>query len=246
MRVSNLTTVFGRLLATFATFAMLATAVSATTARAAEKPMKIGIIGTGKIGGALAEHWAKAGHDLLISSRHPEELKPLAAKLGSHVKVGTPAEAAAYGDVILISVPYKALPQVGQDFAKQLAGKVVLETGNPYPQRDGEMAVKAREQGTGAASKSFLPGVKLVRAFNAINAGNLRDDANRSGSLVAIPLAGDDKDALAVASQLVRDAGFDPVIVGDLSQARRFDVNTKVYVQVLSAKELRKELQLKE
>jgi predicted dinucleotide-binding enzyme len=230
---------------TLLTISVAATrAVAATSARAAEAPLRIGIIGTGNIGGALAEHWAKAGHELLISSRHPDELKPLAAKLGPRVRVGTPREAAAFGDVVLISVPYKALPQVGNDFAKELSGKVVLETGNPYPGRDGDMANKAREQGTGVASKAFLPGVKLVRAFNAINAGDLKHEAHRKGALVAIPLAGDDKEALAVASRLVRDAGFDPVVVGDLSRAREFDVNTPVYVRLLTADELRKALNL--
>ena len=233
------------LLTVCAAFGTLNVSSGSSAARAADKPMKIGIIGTGQIGGALAEHWAKAGHELLISSRHPDELKPLAAKLGPRVRVGTPKEAAAFGDAVLISVPYKALPQVGKDYAQELAGKVVLETGNPYPQRDGDMAVKAREQGTGVASKAFLPGVKLVRAFNAINAGDLRREGHRSGTPLAIPLAGDDKDALAVASQLVRDAGFEPVIVGDLSTARKFDVNTQVYVRLLTAQQLRKELGLK-
>ena len=227
--------------------AAVATLVFSTrsiAAPATEKPMKIGIIGTGQIGGALAEHWAKAGHELLISSRHPDALKPLAAKLGARVRVGTPKEAAAFGDVVLISVPYKALPQVGKDYAPELAGKIVLDTGNPYPQRDGDMALKAREQGTGVASKSFLPGVKLVRAFNAINVGDLRKEGHRSGTPIAIPLAGDDPGALAVASQLVRDAGFEPVVVGDLSTARKFDVNSSVYVRLMSAAELRKALGL--
>jgi len=189
----------------------LAMAVAALTpglAPAGEPPLRIGIIGTGHIGGTLAEHWARAGHELVISSRHPDELKPLAASLGPRVRVGTPAEAAAFGEVVLISVPYQATPQVGKDYAREMAGKVVLDTGNPYPGRDGDMAVKAREEGTGAASRRFLPGVRLVRAFNAINAGDLKREAHRKGELVAIPLAGDDQQALAVAARLVRDAGF--------------------------------------
>jgi predicted dinucleotide-binding enzyme len=228
----------------FAGFAVMATAASLAVAEPSARPLKIGIIGTGKIGGALAEHWAKAGHELLIASRHPEQLQPLADRLGSKVRVGTPREAAAYGEVVLISVPYAALPQVGRDYARELAGKVVLETGNPYPQRDGGMALKAREQGTGVASKAFLPGVRLVRAFNSINAGDLRSKGNRAGARLAIPLAGDDKEALSVASRLVQDAGFDPVIVGDLAQARKFDVGTSVYVQLMTADELRGKLAL--
>jgi len=120
----------------------------------------------------------------------------------------------------------------------------VLDTGNPYPGRDGEMAVEARRKGTGVASAEFLPGVRLVRAFNAINSGDLRDEAHRRGELYAIPLAGDDPEALAVAQRLVRDAGFAPVVVGPLSKAREFDVGTPVYTRLLTAPQLRRELGL--
>jgi predicted dinucleotide-binding enzyme len=214
-------------------------------ARAAgDGPLKIGVIGTGNIGGNLATLWAKAGHELVISSRHPEELQGLARSLGPKVRVGTPREAAAFGEVVLISVPYMALPQVGRDYKAELAGKVVLDTGNPYPQRDGAMAEEARREGTGVASAEFLPGTRLVRAFNAINYDDLKNEAHRAPPRVAIPLAGDDKEALAVAERLVRDAGFDPVVVGPLSRAREFDVGTKVYTRLLTAAQLRKELSL--
>lgn len=208
------------------------------------RPLKIGIIGTGHIGGTLASLWAKAGYELMISSRHPEELRPLARSLGSKVHVGTPREAATFGNVVLISVPYGALPQVGRDLAPELAGKIVLDTGNPYPRRDGEMAVEARRKGTGVASAEYLPGTRLVRAFNAITAPNLANLAHRSGELVGIPLAGDDPQALAVAERLVRAAGFDPVVVGGLASARKFDVDTPVYVKVLTARQLREKLGL--
>jgi predicted dinucleotide-binding enzyme len=208
------------------------------------KPMKIGIIGTGRIGGTLATHWAKAGHEVLLSSRHPEELKDLADSLGRRARVGTPKEAAAFGEVVLISVPYAALPELGRDLSSELAGKVVLETGNPYPGRDGAMAEEARRKGTGAASTEFLPGVKLVRAFNAISYRDLQSQAHRGGQLVAIPIAGNDADALEVAQRLVRDAGFEPVVVGSLDRAKEFDVGTPVYVKSLTGPELRKELGL--
>jgi hypothetical protein len=207
-------------------------------------PLKIGIIGTGHIGGALATHWAKAGHELLISSRHPEQLEDLARSLGPKVRVGTPREAAVFGDVVLISVPYAALPQVGRDLKTELAGKIVLDTGNPYPGRDGEMANEARRLGTGVASKQFLPGVRLVRAFNAINSGDLARQARRNGERVAIPVAGDDAEALTVAQRLVRDAGFEPVVVGGLERAKDFDVGTAVYTRLLTAAELRQQLGL--
>ena len=119
-------------------------------------PLKIGIIGTGDIGGALARHWGAAGHELLISSRHPEQLQALAKEIGPNVKVGTPREAAAFGEVVMLAVPYSALPQVGRDYAAELKGKVVMDAGNPYPGRDGEMAVRDRQRGTGAAVKEYL------------------------------------------------------------------------------------------
>jgi 8-hydroxy-5-deazaflavin:NADPH oxidoreductase len=205
---------------------------------------RIGIIGAGNIGGTLATLWVQAGHEVLISSRHPEKLKPLAASLGPKARVGTPREAALFGPVVLISVPYGALPQIGRDLKSELAGKIVLDTGNPYPQRDGEMAVVARQKGTGVASAEFLPGVRLVRAFNAINAGDLRSEAHRKGEPIAIPLAGDDSQALAVAEQLVIDAGFAAVVVGPLSRAREFDVGTAVYTRLLTAPQLRAALGL--
>ncbi len=207
--------------------------------------LKIGIIGTGHIGGTLATLWVGAGHEVLMSSRHPQELQGLAHSLGPKAHVGTPAEAARFGEVVLISVPYGALPQVGRDLRSELAGKIVLDTGNPYPERDGQMAVEARRKGTGVASAEYLPGVRLVRAFNAINSGDLRSEAHRKGAPVAIPLAGDDSQALQVAEQLVRDAGFAPVVVGPLSKAREFDVGTPVYTRLMTEPQLRAALGLK-
>lgn len=224
---------------------LLAAFVASLPANAAgPDSLRIGIIGTGKIGGALAEHWAGAGHELLISSRHPERLKDLADRLGPRVRAGTPAEAAAFGKVVLISVPYGALPQVGRDNAQALAGKVVLETGNPFPARDGAIAELARAKGTGLASAEFLPGVRLVRAFTSVPHWAIRDDAHRSGEKIAIPLAGDDADALEISQRLVRDAGFEPVVVGGLPAARRFDVGSAVFGRALTARELRAALGL--
>jgi 8-hydroxy-5-deazaflavin:NADPH oxidoreductase len=224
---------------------LLCTAAAGAAAQAMRPaPLKIGIIGTGHIGGTLARLWVASGHEVLMSSRHPEELRGLAQQLGPRAAVGTPRQAALFGDVVLISVPYGAEPQIGRDLKAELAGKIVLDTGNPYPQRDGPMAVEARREGTGVASARFLPGVRLVRAFNAINADDLAGEAHRKGELYAIPLAGDDPQALEVAQQLVRDAGFEPVVVGPLSRAREFDVGTPVYTRLMTAPELRAALGL--
>ncbi|HYX75469.1 MAG TPA: NADPH-dependent F420 reductase [Steroidobacteraceae bacterium] len=241
------------LLAMVLSLPMTARLASAQDARAAgdtptskpSAPLKIGIIGTGHIGGTLATLWVAAGHEVLISSRHPQELQALAHSLGPRAQVGTPMEAARFGEVVLISVPYGALPQVGRDLKNELAGKIVLDTGNPYPERDGPMAVEARRIGTGVASAEYLPGVRLVRAFNAINSGDLRSEAHRKGAPIAIPLAGDDSEALQVAQQLVKDAGFAPVVVGSLAKAREFDVGTPVYTRLMTEPQLRQALGLK-
>ena len=123
-----------------ALIATLFMAAAACAAGDAPAPVRIGIIGTGKIGAALAELWVRSGHEVMISSRHPEALAPLAAKLGPKARVGTPAQAAAFGPVVMLAVPYGATPQVGRDYARELAGKIVLDAGNPYPDRDGPMA----------------------------------------------------------------------------------------------------------
>ncbi|HEV2702283.1 MAG TPA: NADPH-dependent F420 reductase [Steroidobacteraceae bacterium] len=228
-------------LALIASICLLSSAFAATAGAA---PVRIGIIGTGKIGAALAELWVRSGHEVMISSRHPQELAALATRLGPKAHVGTPAEAAAFGEVIMLAVPYAATPQVGHDLAKQMAGKVVLDAGNPYPDRDGPMADAARAKGAGPSSREFLPGVRLVRAFNAIIAGNLLTQSRRAGEQIAIPLASDDPAALKQAATLVRDAGFDPVAVGNLSEAHRFDVGSPVYVKLMTAKQLRAALGL--
>jgi 8-hydroxy-5-deazaflavin:NADPH oxidoreductase len=233
-----------RVLSSLLSVMAITSQVGAAPPEATQKKMKIGIIGAGNIGGTLAKLWVQAGNEVLISSRHPDQLKPLAAKLGPLAHVGTPREAAQFSNVVLISVPYGALPQIGRDLKNELAGKIVLDTGNPYPGRDGPMADEARKKGTGVASAEFLPGVRLVRAFNAIAAASLASESKRKGELVAIPLAGDDGEALRVASALVRDAGFEPVVVGGLARAREFDVGTPVYVKNMTAPELRKALGL--
>lgn len=218
--------------------AVLAWCNPAVTAGAQEVKYKIGIIGTGNIGGALARHWVRAGHEVLISSRHPDELEPLAEELGSRATAGTPREAAAYGEVILVSVPYAAMPQIGRDYAAEMAGKVVLDTGNPIERRDGPMAREALRKGTGIASQAFLRGTRLVRAFNCIPAASLVNNANRDPERIAIPLAGDDPQALEIAQRLVRDAGFDPVVVGPLESARRFELGQPLARQFTAAEML--------
>jgi 8-hydroxy-5-deazaflavin:NADPH oxidoreductase len=206
--------------------------------------MRIGIIGSGNIGGTVGRLWAKAGHEVLYASRHPEKLRALAEKTGGNARAGTSEEAARFGDAILLAVPYGALPTLGPALAPLLAGKLVLDAGNPYPGRDGEMAQQALASGEGAGvtTARHLPGARIVRAFNSVFWKTLESEAHRQGDRVGIPLAGDDAAAIEQAAALVRDAGFDPVRVGPLREAARFDVGTPVYNTGMSGPELRRAL----
>jgi 8-hydroxy-5-deazaflavin:NADPH oxidoreductase len=201
--------------------------------------MRIGIVGAGRIGSTVGTLWVRAGHEVRFASRHPESLDFVRA-LGARASTGTPEDAAAFGEALLVAVPYGALPALGRALAVPLRGKVVLETGNPYPERDGELADKVLESGvgTGRWSQSFLEGARLVRAFNTVRNETLAREAHRHGDRVAIPLAGNDREALRVAERLVEDAGFEPVFVGDLDRARDFDVGTPAYDRALAAAEL--------
>lgn len=181
--------------------------------------MKIGVVGSGRVGSALGGVWVKKGHEVMFSSRSIEHDKALAAKLGPNARAGTPREAAAFGEVLLVSVPYRSLPDVGKDLAGLLKGKVVIDTCNPFPGRDGEIAEWARKKGAGVASAELLPGARLVRAFNAVGAyrmGSVHEEPGRVG----MPIAGDDAGAIEVASRLIRDIGFEPVLVGGLVMGR--------------------------
>lgn len=215
-----------------------------TITAVAQEPLRIGIIGSGQIGGAVGKRWAEAGHQILFSSRNPDELAPLVAEAGSNTRAGTVAEAAQFGDIVLVAVPYGAMPQVGSDNSHYLQGKIVIDCGNPRADRDGPMADEAIAKGTGVASAEFFPGTRLVRAFNAVSFAMVEEQHHREGELIGIPVAGDDAEAVAVTERLVRDAGFDPVYVGPLTSARRFDRGTDVYVRGMTAAELRQALNL--
>ncbi len=183
--------------------------------------MKIGIIGSGRVGGAVGGAWVKAGHEVMFSSLNIEDDKKLAASLGGKASAGTPREAAAFGTVLLISVPYKALPSVGKDLGDLIKGKIVIDTSNPIVARDGDMAVAAREKGAGLSSMAFLPGARIVRAFNAVGFARMAAAAGNSERM-GMPIAGDDQNAIATASSLVRDVGYEPVLVGTLATMGKY------------------------
>ena len=188
-------------------------------ARAATEKLKIGAIGSGRIGSTLGGLWVKAGHEVMFSSLDLEHDKKLAAGVGPNASAGSPREAAKFGDVLLISVPYHALPKVGKDLAGLLKGKVVIDTCNPFPDRDGDIGKWAQEKGAGLASAELLPGARIVRAFNAVGYSRMADAAQRKPR-AGMPIAGDDAKAIAIASSLIRDIGYEPVLVGSLAFGR--------------------------
>src|ERR1051326_1171570 len=207
--------------------------------------LPIGVIGAGRIGGTIGGLWVKAGHPVLFSSRHPDELKNMADALGPLAKAGTVAQAIAFGEVLFVAVPYGALPQLGQEHADALKGKVVLDACNAAAARDGAaLAEEAEQNGIGITSQKYLPGTRLVRAFNTMSYAIFAREANRPDPRLAIPIAGDDAEAVRIAQQLVRDAGFDPVLVGKLADARRFQRGQPGYGQPVSAAEFRQKLSL--
>jgi predicted dinucleotide-binding enzyme len=211
----------------------------------AQKPMKIGVIGSGRIGSTIGGLWVKAGHPVLFSSRHPDELQAMVGGLGPLAQAGTVAQAIAFGDALFVAVPYGALPQFGQGYADSLKGKIVLDACNAVAARDGAPITEEVEQnGIGVTSQKYLAGTRLVRAFNTLNYAVFAREANRPDPRLAIPIAGDDPEAVRVAEGLVRDAGFDPVLVGKLADARRFQRGAPGYGQPVSAAELKQKLSL--
>ena len=184
---------------------------------------KIATIGAGREGGALGTQFAKEGFQVMFSSRNPEQLKDLVASAGPNAKAGTVADAVAFGDVVLIVVPYTAMDQIAKDYGKALAAKqLVIDVSNPIPRRDGEDFVKKvnAEGGAGLYTAKLLPGVPLVRAFNAIGYNSLGKQAHRTGTPLGVPIAGDDPKAIALASSLIKQIGFEPVLIGGLAKGK--------------------------
>jgi 8-hydroxy-5-deazaflavin:NADPH oxidoreductase len=207
-----------------------------------KKGIKIGIIGTGHIGSRLAAEWAKAGHEITISSRHPDQLKKLAKQLGPKVKVGTPEQAAQFGEVILLSIPFGEILHLSNEILSALRGKIVIDTCNPFIDRDREIGAEALNSpsGSGIWTANHIPGAKIVKAFNTIYAEVLKSQAHRQGEPVGVPLASDHEDALDTVSILVLDAGFGPFVVGELHRAKEFDNGTEAFGSGAPVGELKK------
>src|SRR5436190_708094 len=209
------------------------------------KPMKIGIIGSGRIGSTFGGLWAKAGHEVMFSDRDMDTANKAAETVGARARAGSVDEAVTFGDAVLIAVPYGALPAVAQQVGAKLKGKVVIDPNNPVPARDGELGAQAKEKGAAISTAAILPGARLVRSFNSWGYTTMAREANRPAPRMALPVAADDQVAMKVGMQLVADAGFDPVNAGSLAASKAYDLGSSVSGRVLTAPELRQALQLK-
>lgn len=207
------------------------------------KPMRIGVIGAGSLGGTVGSVLVKAGHEVKFSSRHPDELAAMARELGPRASVGSPREAAEFGTVLLFAVPYEALPDLGRDLKDAIRGKIVLDACNAW----GNTALEkeAQTNGNGPTSVKLLPGTRLVRAFSAVDATQIKASFQRQNDKLAVPLASDDAAAMQIAAQLVRDAGCEPVIVGNLTDGKKFERGTPGFRAHLTAEKLRQLLGLR-
>jgi predicted dinucleotide-binding enzyme len=186
---------------------------------AESKKMKIGMIGSGRVGSNLGRVWAQAGHQVMFSSEHIDKDQALATEVGPNASAGTPQQAAAFGEVLVFAVPYKALPDLGKSLGSALKGKVVIDASNPFPDRDGDIGNQGRDKGAGLMSAELLPGARIVRAFNAVRAARMGEVHTDPGK-IGMPIAGDDKDAIEIASRLIREIGFEPVLIGGLDKGK--------------------------
>ena len=203
----------------------------------------IGLIGAGHIGSQLARLAISRGYAVVISnSRAPETLAPLVAELGPNARAATPEEAARAGDLVVVTVPLKNYRQVP---VAPLAGKIVIDTNNYYPERDGQIPELDNESTTTAELlQAHLPASKVVKAFNHIHAAQLTTDGQPSGSKNrrGLVIAGDDAAAKSTVTNLLDQFGFDTVDAGPLKEGWRIQRDTPGYGPRRTAEELRNDL----
>ena len=203
----------------------------------------IGFIGSGHIGSQVARLAVANGYNVVMSnSRGPQTLADLVQELGPHARAATPAEAAKAGDLVVVTVPLKNYRDVP---VEPLAGKIVLDTNNYYPERDGHFPeLDSESTTTSELLQAHLPKSKVVKAFNHIYASQLTTDGRPAGTpnRRALVIAGNDADAKRTVTTLLDEFGFDTVDAGPLSESWRIQRDTPGYGPRRNAEELKKDL----
>jgi predicted dinucleotide-binding enzyme len=193
----------------------------------------VGLIGSGNIGGTVARLAVAAGYDVVLSnSRGPETLKELVDELGAAARAATPAEAAEAGDLVVVTIPLRAYRSVP---VEPLAGKVVIDTNNYYPERDGQIPELDNESTTTSELlQRHLPTSKVVKGFNNIYFKHLLSLARPAGApdRSALAIAGDDPDAKATVTAFLDRIGYDAVDAGPLAEGWRFQRDTAAYANL--------------
>jgi predicted dinucleotide-binding enzyme len=184
--------------------------------------MKIATIGAGNIGGTLGTLWAKANHEVMFSSRHPEDLQGLTRSAGQDACSGSYEQAAAFGEVVLLAIPLYGIIETFPRIQPYLQGKVAIDAMNFFENRDGRLAAELEKFGGLSTSlvASRLPEAKIVKAFNCVRYRDLQTEAHRRGPRVAMPYAGEDREAKDQTAVLIGDAGFEPLDLGGLEDVR--------------------------
>ncbi|WP_369345810.1 NADPH-dependent F420 reductase [Demequina maris] len=199
----------------------------------------IGIIGSGRIGSNVAKAAVAAGYDVVLSnSRGPDTLAPLVHKLGPHASAAHPAEAAHRGDLVLVAVPLGKIDEIP---AGALAGKVVMDANNYYPQRDGRIAaLDDNSKTTSQLLQDLAPSARVVKAFNNIYAAEISEHGSPTGARGrrALPIAGDDPAAKHLVASFIDAIGFDTVDVGTLAESWKVERDTPAYTQRTTREEL--------
>ena len=190
-----------------------------------EKPpfqkLRLGVAGSGSLGGAIGGNWVRAGHEVVFSSRHPERLEAKARKMGPNASCGTPLEAAQNADVVLFSLPYDPIPDLADALPDALSGKIVINASNQPFDRAHPLAIEAARTGLGPLTQRLFSTARVAIAFSAVDAWDIAESYGRSTPL-AVPIAADDPEAMTMAARLVYDAGCVPLVIGNLASSRSF------------------------
>ena len=223
---------------------LFATYPGALFAKTEDRPLCIGIIGANNIGPTMGGMWANAGYEVMFSASAGESRGDLLSLLGPSVDIGSTAETIDFGDILFLDLPYKDYVRFGEQYSDQLKDKPVIDAGNVYLRRDGDIYIEAKINGIGVTTAKYLPGAHIVRAFCSGGFRLYKNNANRPEPRMAVPIAGDDMKAVRLTEKMAEALGFAPVFVGPLPSADSFAAETSVYGIALTAQEIRTKLGL--